>query len=305
MPNQDIPSLLQARYGSAPPSWPSDSPLALNPTLETLLAHRSVRGFLPGASLPAGTLELLVAAAQSAATSSNLQTWSVVALTDPAAKADASVLSGDQAFIRDAPLFLVFCADLQRLTTVGRLRGTAGAGLAYTEMFLMAAVDAALAAQNACVAAEALGLGACYVGGVRNQPRAMAALLGLPAERVLAVFGLAVGVPDPAKLAASRVKPRLALGEVLHRERWGGGHNHHYEEGGAAPAGEQQEETAKYQEEQIRAYDDVLASFNAGQQREGIPAWTERSAKRVQGVENLTGRHVWSEVLREKGFEMK
>lgn len=311
MSNQDIPSLLQARYGSTPPSWPSDSPLALNPTLETLLAHRSVRGFLPAAPLPAGTLELLVAAAQSAATSSNLQTWSVVALTDPAAKADASVLSGDQAFIRDAPLFLVFCADLQRLTAVGRLRGTAGAGLAYTEMFLMAAVDAALAAQNACVAAEALGLGACYVGGVRNQPRAMAALLGLPSERVLAVFGLAVGVPDPAKLAASRVKPRLALGEVLHRERWGGGHHHHHhdEEGTATRAGGEQQEqqgaAAKYQEEQIRAYDDVLASFNAGQQREGIPAWTERSAKRVQGVENLTGRHVWSEVLREKGFEMK
>lgn len=172
---------------------------------------------------------------------------------------------------------------------MSQLRGTKGEGLEYTEMFLMASIDAALAAQNVSVAAEALGLGACYVGGVRNQPREMATLLGLPEERVIAVFGLAVGVPDPAKLAASQVKPRLGLGEVLHQERWGGGH-----EGGEA-----------CQEERFREYDDALASFNAGLKREGIPAWTERSAKRVEGVKNLTGRHVWSEVLREKRFDMK
>lgn len=290
MSNQDIPSLLQARYGTtstttAPP-WPANLPFTLNPTLETLLTHRSIRAFLPSTPLPAGTLEVLVAAGQSAATSSNLQTWSVVALTDPTTKAQASVLSGDQSFIRDAPLFLVFCADLQRLTAVSQLRGTAGTALEYTEMFLMASVDAALAAQNVSVAAEALGLGACYVGGVRNQPREMAALLGLPDERVIAVFGLAVGVPDPARPGS--VKPRLGLGEVLHRERWGGGHD-----------GE------GHQEGQFREYDDALASFNAGQKREGVPAWTERSSKRVEGVKNLTGRHVWSEVLRERRFDMK
>lgn len=153
----------------------------------------------------------------------------------------------------------------------------------------MASIDAALAAQNVCVAAEAVGLGACYVGGVRNQPREMAALLGLP-DRVIAVFGLAVGVPDPTKAATSRVKPRLGLGEVLHRERWGGAGDDGAHEG---------------QEKEFRAYDEALASFNAGQKREGVPTWTERSAKRVEGIANLTGRHVWSEVLRERGFDMK
>lgn len=152
----------------------------------------------------------------------------------------------------------------------------------------MASIDAALAAQNVCVAAEALGLGACYVGGARNHPREMATLLGLPDERVIAVFGLAVGVPDPDPAKQTAVKPRLGLDEVLHREKWGGGHD-----------GEE------YQEEKFKEYDDVLASFNAGQKREGIPAWTERSAKRVEGIKNLTGRHVWSEVLREKRFDMK
>lgn len=53
-----------------------------NETLTTLLAHRSVRTYRSD-PLPSQTLELLVAAAQSAATSSNLQTWSVIAVEDP------------------------------------------------------------------------------------------------------------------------------------------------------------------------------------------------------------------------------
>lgn len=283
MSGQDISALLEARYGTSPP-WPATATPSLNPTLETLLTHRSVRAFLPSKPLPEGTLELLVAAGQSAVTSSNLQTWSVVALTDPAVKAQAAHLSHDQAFIRDAPLFLIFCADLQRLTAVSSLRGTAGVALEYTEMFLMASLDAALAAQNVAIAAEALHLGVCYVGAVRNQPREMAALLRLP-ERVIALFGLAVGCPDPEKPAY--VKPRLGVGEVLHRDGWGGGH------------------VEASQEENFTKYDDVLATFNAGQKREGVPAWTERSAKRVEGVANLSGRHIWNEVLKHKGFEMK
>lgn len=284
MSGQDIAALLEARYGTSSPPWPSHSPLALNQTLETILAHRSVRAFLPSRPLPDGTLELLVAAGQSAATSSNLQTWSVVSVADPATKARAAELAGDQGFIRDAPLLLVFCADLQRLTAASRLRAAPGGALAYTEMLLMAAIDAALASQSAAVAAEALGLGACYVGAVRNRPRDVAALLGLP-DRVVALFGLAVGWPDPARPA--HVKPRLPAAEVLHRETWGGGHE------------------GLSQEESLAAYDDALATFNAGEKRQGVPAWTERSAKRVEGVASLNGRHVWNEVLKERGFDMK
>lgn len=282
--SQDISALLQARYGTPTPTSEA-SPLALNQTLETLLTHRSIRAFLPSKPLTPGTLELLIAAGQSAATSSNLQTWSVVALTSPATKARAAHLCADQAFITAAPLFLVFCADLQRLTAVSAQRGAPGVALEYTEMFLMATVDATLAAQNASVAAEALGLGTCYVGAVRNRPREMADLLGLP-DRVVALFGLAVGWPDPARPAS--VKPRLPAAEVLHREKWAGGH-----EGDEA------------QQEAFESYDQALSAFNRRENRDGAPLWTERSAKRVAGVENLTGRHVWKDVLKERGFDMK
>lgn len=74
--------LLGQRYGRAE-DWTAAA--ELNPVLETIFAHRSVRGFL-GDALPAGTLELLLAAAPSAASSSNLQVWSVVSVEDPARK---------------------------------------------------------------------------------------------------------------------------------------------------------------------------------------------------------------------------
>ena len=73
-------------------------------------------------------------------------------------------------------------------------------------MFLTAAIDTALAAQNAAVAAEGLSLGICYVGSARNHPRELAALLHLPL-RVIALFGLAIGWP--AEHDATTVKPRL------------------------------------------------------------------------------------------------
>jgi nitroreductase len=68
--------------------------------------------------LPERTLELLIAAAQSASTSSNLQFWSVVAVQETARKSRLAELAGQQQFIRDAPLLLVWLADLSRLDRI-------------------------------------------------------------------------------------------------------------------------------------------------------------------------------------------
>ncbi|KAI0478337.1 Nitroreductase [Xylaria cf. heliscus] len=284
MADADIPSLIQARYGTATnftAAGIGDS------TLETLLRHRSVRHFLPE-KLPPGSLEVIIAAAQSAATSSNLQTWSVLALEDPEHKDKAATLCGDQDFIRQAPLFLIFCADLDRLTKVSAQHRLRGEGLEFIEMFLMASLDAGLAGQNATIAVEALGLGACYAGAARNKPRELAELLKLP-PRVIALFGLAIGKPDPTK--TTTVKPRLPQREVLHRETWRAGGS---EDGGP-----------ETQRENLAEYDVTLASFNAGERREGVPAWTQRSARRIETVESLHGRHVLKDVLQQRGFGLR
>ena len=87
----------------------------------------------------------------------------------------------------------------------------------YLETFFVAVLDAGLAAQNAVIAADFLGLSAVYIGPLRNDPEAVAAILGLP-PAVFGVFGLCVGYAKPGSLA--EVKPRLPQAAVLHRERY-------------------------------------------------------------------------------------
>ena len=140
---------LALRYGGD--SVPAAGPW--NAHLDLLLSHRSVRGYRPD-PLPEGTLETLIAAAQSAATSSNLQTWSVIAVTDPDAKAQLAAASNNQRHIEQCPLFLVWLADLSRNERLGAQENTDLETIPYLETFLVAAIDAALAAQNAVIAAE-------------------------------------------------------------------------------------------------------------------------------------------------------
>ena len=87
----DTREALQKRYGAE--AIPAVGPW--NDTIGLLLNHRSVRGYKPD-PVPAGTLETLVAAAQSAATSSNMQWTSVVAITDPAKKKVLAEIAGNQ-----------------------------------------------------------------------------------------------------------------------------------------------------------------------------------------------------------------
>jgi nitroreductase len=108
----------------------SPKPTQWNDTLDLILAHRSHRNFLHQ-PLPEGALETIVAAAQSASTSSNLQVWSVVAVEDEARKIRLADLAGGQKHIRDCPLFLVWLCDLARLEHLGREKGRDAAALPY------------------------------------------------------------------------------------------------------------------------------------------------------------------------------
>src|SRR4029453_16260765 len=138
----------------------------------------------------------------------------------PERKQRLAALAGNQRFIAQAPLFLVWVADLGRARRLAERAGTELAAAAYLETTLIGFVDTALAAQNAVLAAHSLGLGSVFVGAVRNHPAEIAAELGLPPYTV-AAFGLAVGTPDPTEAAA--VKPRPPQAAVLHRERYDAG----------------------------------------------------------------------------------
>ena len=183
------------------------------PTIDLMHRHGSVRSYRPD-PVPPDLVESLVAAAQRASTSSNLQVASVVAVTEAPRRARLAELCGKQTHIAQAPLFLAWCADLLRLERACELRGSTQV-TDYVENFLVAALDAGLAAQNAALAAESLGLGICYIGGIRNNTQAVIELLALP-RLVFPVVGMTVGWPE----AAAVVRPRLAPSAILHWEHY-------------------------------------------------------------------------------------
>ena len=257
-----------ARYGD-----PESTLDVVNDVVRLQLAHRAVRLFT-SRDVTDPELTTLIAAAQSAPTSSNLQPWSVIAVRDPERKARLAHLAGDQDFVDQAPLFLVWIADLGRARRLAERAGTEVNAADYLETTLIGFIDTALASQNAVVAAESLGLGSVFVGAIRNRPEEVAAELGLPPHTV-AAFGLAVGEPDPAERAD--VKPRLPQAAVLHRERY--------------------DEAA---DDHVPLYDERLAAYN---RRFGLKGnWSHRVLTRLKGPESMGGRHLLREVLERFGL---
>jgi nitroreductase len=267
----NVKKLLQARYGAAVPKVAPET----NETITALLNHRSVRAYLPE-PLEEGVLELIIAAAQSAATSSNIQAWSVVAVQDPARKARLAALSNNQKHVLEAPLLLAWIADLSRLRRIASLVGEPATGLDYLESFVVSVTDATLAAQNAAAAAESLGLGTVYLGALRGQPEKVAAELNLP-RGAFPLFGLVVGKPDPAH--PSSIKPRLPQATVLHHEQY----------------------STTTESDAIASYETVIQAFQASQKLP-VQEWKRQAVGRVKGPESLGGRARLIEALTNLGF---
>lgn len=183
----------------------------MNDTIRLLQSHRSIRKFTDE-SISDEMVEEIVRCGTSAATSSNLQGTTVIRVRKPETRDAIAALAGGQTYVSTAAVFLVWCADLHRSAIACDMgKGVFSAGM--TEHFMIATIDVALAAQNAVVAAESLGLGICYIGGIRNDPQQVADLLQLP-DQVYPAFGMCLGWPaqDPAK------KPRLPIKVTLKEE---------------------------------------------------------------------------------------
>ncbi|WP_127582353.1 oxygen-insensitive NADPH nitroreductase [Paenibacillus koleovorans] len=178
--------------------------------VDLLHAHRSIRKF-KSTPVPDEVVAAILQSAQSASTSSNVQAYSVIRVTDPRIRAGIQAVTGNQQAVGECPLFLVWCADLHRNKLACEWNGASMVSEGM-ENFIIATVDTTLAGQNAAVAAEALGLGVVYIGGIRNDLREVTRLLQLP-ELVYPVFGMCIGYPDhdPGQ------KPRLSGTAVLHK----------------------------------------------------------------------------------------
>jgi len=180
----------------------------MNKVIELLKSHRSIRKFKPD-PVAQEIVEELILAGQSAATSSFIQACTVIQVTDADCREQLCDAAAGQLYVKESPVFLVFCADMQRHQLACDMH-EAEMLSGFTEQFLTASVDCALFAQNVLVAAESMGLGGCYIGAIRNR---------LP-DKVYPVFGMCLGYPAQAP----EIKPRLPAEVILKQ--------HHYNNDG-------------------------------------------------------------------------
>ncbi len=245
----------------------------MNAVHALLNSHRSIRKFTDQ-KITDDLLATIVSTAQSAATSSFLQGATVIRVRAPENRKKMAAYAGNQAYVESAAEFLVFCADLNRPGNCCEQYQKPFAG-DFTEHFIIATVDVALLAQNMVIAAEAAGLGICYIGGIRNNPRDVSDLLKLP-KGVYPVFGLCLGYPDQDP----ECKPRLPLSVIMKEEVYN-------EEGDA---------------EQIAAYDEQVREYY--RQRTGGGhgiCWSEQVATLL----SEKARPHMREFLAEQGFTMR
>lgn len=181
----------------------------MTPTIDLICSHRSIRAFTPQ-PVTDEQRQAIIRAAQSTSSSSFLQCSSIIRVTDRDLRLALVEYSGGQKHVAQAAEFWVFCADYHRNQEI-----CPEAELGYAEQLLLGAVDTAMMAQNALTAAESLGLGGVYIGGLRNNIAAVTELLQLP-KHVLPLFGLCLGYPDQQP----EQKPRLPAKIVVHENSY-------------------------------------------------------------------------------------
>jgi len=188
-------------------------------------------------------------------------------------------LSNNQKHIEQCPLFMAWLADVSRNERLAQQEGVTLETVPYLETYLVAAIDAALAAQNAVLAAESLGLSTVYIGAMRNNATEIHKLLGLP-QGAMGVFGLCVGYA--AEGVANEVKPRLPQDAILYHNTYGN------------PA-----------EQSLRvAYDAKMAEFSQRNEM-SQDTWTRRVIGRMGKIPAMSGRDKLVSMLNSMGFPLK
>ncbi|WP_211210108.1 NADPH-dependent oxidoreductase [Propionispira raffinosivorans] len=186
----------------------------MNNTIKSIKNHRSIRSYLEK-DISSEMLEAILEAAQAMPTSINGQQLSVIIVKDKVKKAKIAELTGNQHWIAQAPVFLVFVADFYKTSIAGEKNKMPSLIHESVEGTMVGTFDCGLAMGAAIVAAESMGLGIVPIGAVRKNPEEMIRLLNLP-ERTFPVAGLVVGYPENN----SAQKPRFPLHVFAHNETY-------------------------------------------------------------------------------------
>lgn len=185
----------------------------MNKIIESLYSRKSVRVFEERPISDESKKEILLAAMQ-APTAGNQQLYTILDITDQKLKDRLAETCDHQPFIAKAPMVLIFCADILKWVDVFEEGGSKPRKPGCGDLIL-AIDDALIAAQNAVVAAESLGIGSCYIGDIMEQCELHREMLHLPEyvfPAAMVVFGY------PTRQQAERPKPKRCRLEDIVQE---------------------------------------------------------------------------------------
>ena len=202
--------LTQGRYG-----FDLEIPTDVPNGVKALLNRRVIRKYKTG-PISEQTMALLLSAAQSAPTKSNLQQYSIVIIRDPEVRNTVAELVPSMPWLKNAPVIAIFLGDVRRIRKLAEIRGHTYQNN-NADTFMNAAVDAALAMQCFITAADHLGLGTCPISYVRNRIDDLAEILDLP-DGVFPISGLCVGYPDDAGYVSMRLPQKVVVHQDLYND---------------------------------------------------------------------------------------
>lgn len=179
----------------------------------TLHAHRSIRKYKPD-SVPEELLNRVLEAGIRASSSGNMQSYSIIVSDELKLRQQLYRAHFEQDMLLEAPLLLTFCSDFNRMRKWLALR-EAPDGFTNFFSFMVGAIDAILVSQNIALAAEAEGLGICYMGTTLASAGEIGRILNCPTN-VVPVAGFVMGYPNEVP----PLRDRLPLNGLVHRNRY-------------------------------------------------------------------------------------
>lgn len=192
----------------AEPSYP-------NETLRLMHERASVRKFADRKIEPE-VMECVLEAGVHAATG-GMQPYSVIKIDDTEIKQKILEFDGGaQKQIVNAPVDLVFCVDMRRLSRWAELEVAPFTATHSFEEWWIAFIDTVIFAQSVCTAADAMGLGSVYIGTVYWYFDKLRELLDMP-KGVYPVVLVCMGYPEGER---PKSKKKLGTDVVVHENRY-------------------------------------------------------------------------------------
>lgn len=188
----------------------------MNEVIKQLRERKSVRIFT-SKEITNDKVDAILDAAVNAPTAGNQQLYTIIKVTDPKLKAELVKSCDNQPFIEKAPLVLIFCADCRKWYNTFLKYNCNPRKLGVGDLML-AVSDTNIAAQNAVVAAESMGIGSCYIGDIMENAELHRKLLSLPLyvfPAAMIVFGY------PTVQQSKRTKPpRSDMQHIVHENAY-------------------------------------------------------------------------------------